>query len=695
MLLFQVTDANDNPPIFSQMVYEASINEESPPGRSVLTVQAFDIDTPKVQSPLSYKLDYTGQKYFRIDSYTGVLYTGDTKLDREKIPFLFFTVFVSDGKNTGEAGVKITLLDINDNAPFFPVPPYFGLVKENSPAGTNVMIIQAVDQDDPQAGGNTIIEYSLVDNSNNQFAIDKNTGAITTLVKFDREGRNSNYSVVVRAADKGTPSLASTVNVTVIIYDVNDHKPKFTSRFFYGTVPEDAEPGRFVTLLTATDEDDGVNAEFEFVIVDGNKPYSFYLNSITGEILVSGLLDYDIKRTYNLTVLVRDRGMPPLTGDEPAYVIITITDANNHPPVFNLSNYYVEVKEDVAVGYQVVVVKIKDVDLRNTTQVLRYDIVQGNDEGYFGIKSKTMVSYEATIITRSRLDRESTSQYTLLVKVTDEFEQFATCTVFITVTDVNDNGPVFQPSYYVATITENVDTEQLVTTIKAVDPDSSSNGLPFAFSLLNATLSNRFKIKNSTITPSTAQIFSYGVFNREETPSFSLVVRGTDSGKPTMSSTAFVYVDVLDQNDNEPFDGNTTIIVNALDGDFIGGVIGKPYYRDEDFNGDVNSYVITSQSPGSFFTINAANGNIIATKNLPIGTYTLRASITETNTRTGITNNFPKTVYSNVDVVVRNVTSSAVESSVTIRLLDMRKIGYFVGDYYQQVHCALYSKFIL
>lgn len=672
------------------MVYEVSMNEELPPGRSVLTVQAFDVDTPQVQSPLSYELDYTGQKYFRIDSYTGVIYTGDTKLDREKSPFLIFTVFVTDGKNKGEAGVKITLLDINDNAPFFPSPPYIGLVNENSPAGTNVMIMQAVDQDDPQAGGNTIIEYSLVDNSNNQFAIDRNTGVITTLVEFDREGRISNYSIVVRVSDKGTPSLASTVNVKVIIYDVNDHKPKFTSRFFYGTVSEEALPGHFVTLLTATDEDDGFNAQFEFVIVDGNTPYGFYLNSLTGEILVSGILDYDIKRTYNLTVLVRDRGMPPLTGDEPSYVIITITDANNHPPVFDLNNYYVEVKEDVVVGYQVVVVKIKDIDLKNTTKILRYEIIQGNDEGYFGIKSNTMVSYEAMINTKSRLDRETTSQYTLLVQVTDEIGQIATCKVFITVKDVNDNGPVFQPSYYVATIKENLDTEQFVTSIKAVDPDSSSNGLPFTFSLLNATLSNRFQIKNSTVTSSTAEIFSYGVFNREETPSFSLVVRATDSSKSSMSSTAYVYVDVLDQNDNEPFDGNTTIIVNALDGSFIGGIIGKPYYKDEDFNGDINSYVITSQSPGSYFAINAANGDITATKNLPLGTYKLRASITETNTRTGNTNNFPKTVYSNIEVIVRNVTSSAVESSVTIRLLDMRRIGYFVGDYYQQVDHTLY-----
>lgn len=663
-------------------MYTTTINEEAKAGISVLKVEASDIDGPQTQSPLSYYLGATGKKYFRIDSFTGVIYTSEARLDRENKPFVLFTAFVTDGKHTSSAGVQVTFRDINDNAPVFPNPPYRDFIPENEPIGTRVMVIQAIDLDDPETGGNTIIEYSLSDSSNNQFTINKDTGVIFSNAVFDREGPISNYTITVKATDKGTPSLSGTTQVTIYIYDVNDNRPRFTDTFFYGTVSEDAKQGKVVTRVTATDDDINYNAQFEFRIVDGNDPYSFYIDPLSGYVAVSGLLDYDKKQVYNMTVTVKDKGLPPLSSNSPAYVIITVTDANTHPPVFKQNSYTIDVKEDVAIGYQVLVVSITDRDHRKTTKTLAYTITDGNQRGLFAIREDKADFFQAVIYTVSSLDREDISQFTLKISVTDDIQQIGTCTVFINIIDVNDNGPIFQPSYYMATIKENVDSEQFVTTITAMDLDGASNGMPFTFLLLNSTLNNRFQIKNSTVTKGSAQLFSYGLFDRETTPSFTLYVKATDSGSPPKSSFAYVFVDVLDQgNEHEPFNGNTTIIVNALDGQFIGGVIGKPYYRDDDFNGDVNSYTLTSQSPGTYFTMNAKSGDINALQNIPLGMYSLTASIKESNARAGAS---LKTVMSNVRVVVRNVTGSAVNSSITLRL-SMLRATYFVGDYYLQV----------
>jgi len=679
---FQVEDANDNAPLFSRLVYTTTINEEMNPGISVLKVEATDIDGPQTQSPLSYSLGTTGKNYFRIDSFTGIIYTSDARLDRESIPFVLFTVFVSDGKHTSSAGVKVTFRDINDNAPVFPNPPYRDFVPENVPIGTRIMIIQAIDRDDPEAGGNTVIEYSLADSSNGQFAINKDTGEIVSNSVFDHEGQFTNFTITVKATDKGAPSLSGTTQIAIYVFDVNDNRPKFTEKFFYGTVSEDAKQGKVVTRVTATDNDANYNALFEFRIVDGNDPYSFYIDPASGYVAVSGLLNYDIKRVYNMTVTVQDRGMPPLSAHHPAYVIITVTDANTHPPVFKQNSYIIDVKEDVAIGYQVIVVSITDRDNRDTTKGLTYTITDGNQKGLFAIKADQADFYQAVIYTVASLDREDVSQFTLKVSVTDDIQQIGTCTVFINILDVNDNGPIFQPSYYMATIKENVNAEQFVTTVTAIDPDGASNGTPFTFLLLNTTLNSRFQFKNSTATKSSAQLFSYGSFDRKTTPSFTLYVKATDSGSPPKSSFAYVIVDVLDQgNKHEPFNGNTTIIVNALEGQFVGGVIGKPYYKDDDFNGDVNSYTLTLQSPGTYFTINANSGDLSAPKDIPLGMYTLITSIKETNSRGGAS---LKTVTSNVKVVVRNVTRSAVNASITLRL-SMLRVEYFVGDHYLKV----------
>ncbi|EDO48968.1 predicted protein [Nematostella vectensis] len=684
-LTIKVTDANDNAPLFSKLVYEVSLREESPAGTSVVTVSAIDIDSPPVQEAITYSIDKRGEQYFRISSSTGEITCGASPLDREKLLYYFFTVYASDGKNQGRAEVMVTLVDINDQAPFFPNPPYYAALFENRAIGTNVTVMQAIDNDDPNAGGNTKIIYSLEDNNGGYVTIDSSSGLVTSIKMVDREAlQEDSFKVTVRATDQGQPALSGTTVLQVFFEDENDHKPKFVRQYYYASVSESTRTGVAVTRVEATDEDTGYNGMMNYFIVQGNEPYAFFIEPRTGVVRVSGILDFESKKSYELIVMVSDMGMPQLLADNLAYVFVNITDDNTHPPRFAQKVHEASVREDVPLGYSVLTIKATDIDTVDSFH--RFLISSGDEENMFTITESESEKMTAIITVRGKLDRERKSFYNMIVVVNDTSGQSDECIVKITVTDANDNGPHFQPSYFSGFVRENIDSEQFVTTISATDPDMPSNGPPFTFTLINTKQSSQFRIKDSTVTSNTAQVFAYGTFDRELTPFYKLLVNASDSGRPAMWNHTYIYVDVLDVNEHEPIDGNNTIIVNALDGAFAGGVIGRPYYQDDDYNGDINVYKMTSQSPGAYLDMNSATGAITASPGIPLGEYVVKASVIESVPRQ---DKAPKTVETTTRVVVRNVSTQAVLASTTMRLTDMRKPGLFVQDYYYTVERLL------
>ena len=107
-------------PEFTELIYEKSLRENSEPGLDVIKVSATDADSANIQSPIKYSLDTTGQRYFAINVNTGQITTANEKLDRERDQIVSFFVYAFDGKHRGQALVRITLDDVNDNAPYFP-----------------------------------------------------------------------------------------------------------------------------------------------------------------------------------------------------------------------------------------------------------------------------------------------------------------------------------------------------------------------------------------------------------------------------------------------------------------------------------------------------------------------------------------------------------------------------------------------
>ena len=660
-------------PKFSALIYEETILENSEPGKSVVKVTATDSDSSKVQSELRYSIDKTGQTYFTIDAKTGLIITANNRLDREKQQIVSFFVFAFDGKHTGEALVRVNLTDTNDNAPYFPSPPYIGYVEENKDPGTSVMVLQAIDLD---TGINAEIVYELESDANGKFRIDPDSALVTTLETLEKENAENEFTIVVKATNRragGDPLKSGTVSATIKVTDGNDQKPVFDPTIYRANVPEDALPGFFVTKVKASDADEGPNAELEYTIESGNDPYQFYIDPRTGDILVSGLLDFDKgKKSYNLTIKVTDRGNPPQEAEEKAFVYINVLDANDNPPVFVPAVYNKDVPESVDPGASVAQVTAIDKDT-GTNAEFTFSITDGDDANMFAITPDRNNGSIGIISTLLKIDRETIPKYNLTITATDSGGLQGVGLVYITVTDFNDNGPWFIPRYYEGTIKAGIEPSagQPVTEIKAYDPDEASNGAPFAFVIVDTDLRNRFRLTSPTAT--STSMFAFGRFDREVTPEWEVEVKATDSGSPSQSNTTSVYVDVVsDENLHVPDDGDLTIIVNAYNGKFAGGIIGRAYYKDDDF--EVHGSQFTMVSSPEYFSVNSGNGNITAEANVPLGTYKFSVQVTDST--------FSKTVTSYVTVIVQSVTSAALQQSVAVQIFALRKTSVFVGDYY-------------
>nr|QDE55751.1 cadherin 1 [Nematostella vectensis] len=685
-----IQDVNDLPPVFSSPLYESRIQENTGPGAGVVMVTASDIDSPTI----SFSLDDRGKDYFQItpirasgpgNVWVGDIRTGSKQLDREESPVKVFTVIANDGKHTAQAEIRVNLTDVNDNAPRFPASPYIGYVEENKPSGTSVMYIQAVDDDDPLAGGNAKLSYELTDSAGDKFSIDPLSGLIKTKVTFDREQTPNKFKVRVKATDAGNPRLSASVDGIIHVSDANDHKPKFTEKFYRGSVAENAPPGYSVLRVTATDEDVGPNAEFEFVVVQGNDPHAFYIDPFNGTVLVSGILDYEKKKEYTITLTVADRGMPPLQGDETAYVVIEILDANDNAPEFIPKIYNASVLEDVGARQPVLTVTAVDRDSGPNGNFTFAIDPRSDPDDAFTIEPNPNNASIGIIRTRVPLDQEKTPSFHLKVTATDAGGLQGEGEVRINVIDVNDNGPWFVPPFFVGQIKEGVSARQFVTKLKAYDPDAFVKDQVITFSIYNGTVGENFKLDPVSVTNESVDLHSYGVFDREAAPVWKIGIEAVDNvGPKPQKNFTYVYVDVLDVNDNAPKDGSLLIIVNAYDGNFTGGVIGKPYYQDDDFDGDENTYELNPQSPGSYFRVNEGNGDITAAPMIPMGEYNLKIRVTEKK-------DSPSTVTSSVRVLVRRIDKEAVDNGVAVEFTDMRKVGYFVGDYYKGFEDVLAS----
>lgn len=259
VLPITILDENDNAPKFEKSLASFRITENALNGTIIVRLNATDLDLGD-NAKVKYKL-ITDTKDFRVDPETGVLSVCDA-LDRETQEIYELRIRASDGGENSEirslytdAIVRVTVEDINDNAPKFSLNDYTVRVREDIPRGTIVAIISANDLDSGTSGE---ISYSFGANGDGEgsFKIDKQTGTIRTINFLDFEERQF-HSLLVIASDRGTPTRSAETNVIIEVIDVNENRfaPVFEDFVLTGSVLENHPVGTHVTTIVAKDAD--------------------------------------------------------------------------------------------------------------------------------------------------------------------------------------------------------------------------------------------------------------------------------------------------------------------------------------------------------------------------------------------------------------------------------------------------------
>ncbi len=182
--------------------------------------------------------------------------------------------------------IQILIEDENEHAPFFLSSAYFTSIPENSPIGTTLIQVDAIDPDDKENGQ---ISYKIGQQENSMVEIDKSSGLITTKSTFDAEEMD-HFDFEVIAVDHGNHPLSSTVTVYVSVEDVNDEKAKFSQDRYMFEVYEDAGIGTEVGQVTAYDADGEPFDDVRYSISNDDSG-KFNIDSESGIITVGAELD--------------------------------------------------------------------------------------------------------------------------------------------------------------------------------------------------------------------------------------------------------------------------------------------------------------------------------------------------------------------------------------------------------------------
>nr|XP_031360149.1 protocadherin Fat 3-like [Lonchura striata domestica] len=332
--------------------------------------------------------------------------------------------------------VFIRVTDVNDNSPVFGTTSTTIAIMENMPVGTNVTGVSATDMDE---GFNGLVVYNLK-GGEGKMDIDS-SGFIFLQKVLDREEQGF-YNLTVIASDQGQPMRSTALNLTIVIDDMNDNPPVFSSSRYEVKVPEDQELGSALLTLSATDLDAGANSFVTYRITD-QRPQTpspvFLVSSSTGQFSLSQQLDYETINEFEVKVEASDGGQPTLSTE--TLVVVRVVDVNDNPPEFSQAAYDVFVFENHLMGSPVYTFSVADKD------------EAGFSQGYFILSSTSFtVDIPGTLSLRNNteLDRETTSGFTLQVWAVDNVINglSSSASFHITVLDVNDNNPEFQNQPY-------------------------------------------------------------------------------------------------------------------------------------------------------------------------------------------------------------------------------------------------------
>ncbi|KAL8194360.1 UNVERIFIED_CONTAM: hypothetical protein K2H54_016248 [Gekko kuhli] len=528
-----------------------SVPEEKKSGSLVANVlKDLKLDVKELSARRAQLVSEGTEHYFQLDPHSGnVLLNG--RIDREalcgqKDPCIVLSEIMLENPLQVHR-IEVEIEDVNDNSPQFSKKEFLFEIPEQVPTNTRFPLERAQDSD---KGENAVQNYTL--SPNDHFRLDvqshsdgTNYAELVLQKQLDRE-ENTQLFLILSAIDGGNPKRTGTAQVIVKVLDNNDNFPQFDDSVYKVKLKENAHRGTLVNKVEATDRDFGSygNITYSFSQVPENVLKAFNLNEHTGEITVSGTIDYEAERNYAIDIKATDGG------GLSAYckVIVEIEDRNDNAPEVTLKSLTSPLTEGSPTDTVVALFRITDQDSGDNG---RTACTTGANLP-FVLKASVNNYYQ--LVTQQPLDRERVSEYNITITATDWGSPRLTSTRIINVriSDVNDNAPVFEKSTYEMQLWENNIPGLLIGLVQAKDLDTEQNA-KVAYSLLPGKVSNQPVSSYVSINSETGNLYAIRSLDYEQVRDFQVTVRAVDSGSSPLSSEVIVRVLIIDENDNAPF----------------------------------------------------------------------------------------------------------------------------------------------
>eukprot|EP00066_Takifugu_rubripes_P004700 XP_003968220.1 PREDICTED: cadherin-20 [Takifugu rubripes] len=377
------------------------------------------------------------------------------------------------------------------------------------------------------------------------------------------------------------------------------------------------EPLYIGKLHSDMDKGDG---SIKYILTGEGAGTTFTIDDNTGDIHAIQRLDREMKAQYVLRAQARNRLTDRPLEPESEF-IVKIQDINDNEPRFLDGPYWATVPEMSQIGTSVIQLTATDADdptYGNSARVV-YSILEG--QPYFSVDAKTGVLR----VSLADMDRETRENYSVVIQAKDMGGQMGglagTTTVNITLTDINDNPPMFDQRLYQMSIPEAAPMGSVVGRIWAKDRDIGINA-EMRYSIIDGDGRDTFDV-------STDPTNLFGIItvkkplDFETKPSYTLKVEGANTQVDPLfhhhgpfKDVTIVHVSVEDVDEPPLFDSPGYYIELPEDAE-IGTVVKTVSARDPDSaNNTVRYSIERTNDLDKYFYIDITSGALMTVRTL-------------------------------------------------------------------------------
>ncbi|XP_053547992.1 protocadherin-11 X-linked-like [Bombina bombina] len=477
---------------------------------------------------------------------------------------------------------------------------------------------------DPDISLSTPLKFKLVYKTGDVplVRVEENTGEIfTTSNRIDREKLCSGiftenkcfYEVEVAVLPDEVFRL---VKIRFLIEDINDNSPLFPSTVINISIPENTAVNSRYSVPSAIDPDVGMNGIQHYELLKGQNVFGLdVIETPEGDkwpqLIVQQSLDREQKDTYVMKIKVEDGGNPARSST--AILQVTVTDVNDNRPVFKEKDIEVNIPENSAVGTSVTQLHATDADLGSNAKIHFYfgNQISNLAKRLFAIDNNT-----GLITVKEPLDREESLFHKLTVLASDGSSTPSRATVYVNITDINDNIPSIDTRYIInpvngtVLLSEKSPLNTKIALITVTDKDADLNGKVSCFTDHDVPFRLKPVFDNQFLLETAAPL------DFETTREYAIKIVASDSGKPPLNQSAMLLIKIKDENDNAPIFTMPMIGLSFIENNTPGTELTKISATDADSGRNAEiSYILGPNAP-TIFNLDRRTGILTAVRKL-------------------------------------------------------------------------------